>query len=215
MGDDPRGIRAGPGRPTRSHVNELGVGVNLLRARRRGLDHLTVRPLLKASQVAGSKVMEEAVLVGRPGSQLLKEADGIRADLIVVASPGHGAVIRALGSVSDQVVRTHRPLLRSYRPGCVILLQRRIQSANPVAMLPRGCSSARTQTSAVRSTDSMRASETRASNRAGITRRSTSAIRVGAHPNDRTRSFAGRSKRSPNSVRAQCQDGRSEGGSTA
>jgi nucleotide-binding universal stress UspA family protein len=63
----------------------------------------------KLARSAGFKLMEEAVLVGRPGSQLLKEADSIGADLIVVGSRGHGAVSRAiLGSVSDQVVR-HAP----------------------------------------------------------------------------------------------------------
>jgi nucleotide-binding universal stress UspA family protein len=63
----------------------------------------------RLAKSAGFKLMEEAVLVGRPGSQLLKEADSIGADLIVVGSRGHGAVSRALlGSVSDQVVR-HAP----------------------------------------------------------------------------------------------------------
>jgi nucleotide-binding universal stress UspA family protein len=60
----------------------------------------------RLAKSAGFKLMEEAVLVGRPGPQLLKEADSIGADLIVVGSRGHGAVSRALlGSVSDQVVR--------------------------------------------------------------------------------------------------------------
>jgi len=58
---------------------------------------------------AGFKVMEEAVLVGSPGHQLLEEADNIGADLVVVGSRGHGTLSRTLlGSVSDQVVR-HGP----------------------------------------------------------------------------------------------------------
>jgi nucleotide-binding universal stress UspA family protein len=61
------------------------------------------------AKAAGFRVMEEAVLVGRPGSQLLKEADGLGAELVVVGSRGHGALSTTLlGSVSDQVVR-HAP----------------------------------------------------------------------------------------------------------
>jgi len=61
------------------------------------------------ASAAGFKVMEEAVLVGRPGHQLLEEADNIGADLVVVGSRGHGAMSRTLlGSVSDQVAR-HAP----------------------------------------------------------------------------------------------------------
>jgi nucleotide-binding universal stress UspA family protein len=61
------------------------------------------------ASAAGFKVMEEAVLVGRPGHQLLKEAEDIGADLVVVGSRGHGAMSRTLlGSVSDQVAR-HAP----------------------------------------------------------------------------------------------------------
>lgn len=61
------------------------------------------------ARAAGFKVMEEAVLVGRPGHQLLEEADNIGADLVVVGSRGMGAIGRTLlGSVSDQVVR-HAP----------------------------------------------------------------------------------------------------------
>jgi nucleotide-binding universal stress UspA family protein len=61
------------------------------------------------ASAAGFKVMEEAVLVGRPGHQLLEEAEDIGADLVVVGSRGHGAMSRTLlGSVSDQVVR-HSP----------------------------------------------------------------------------------------------------------
>jgi nucleotide-binding universal stress UspA family protein len=63
----------------------------------------------RLARSAGFDVMEEAVLVGRPGSQLLKEADSIGADLIVVGSRGLGALSRTLlGSVSDQVLR-HAP----------------------------------------------------------------------------------------------------------
>jgi nucleotide-binding universal stress UspA family protein len=61
------------------------------------------------ARTAGFKVMEEAVLVGRPGHQLLEEADNIGADLVVVGSRGIGAIGRTfLGSVSDQVAR-HAP----------------------------------------------------------------------------------------------------------
>ena len=61
------------------------------------------------AKAMGFKMMDEAVLVGRPGSQLLKEADNLRADLVVVGSRGDGALSHALlGSVSDQVVR-HAP----------------------------------------------------------------------------------------------------------
>jgi nucleotide-binding universal stress UspA family protein len=53
--------------------------------------------------------MEEAVLVGRPGHQLLEEAQDIGADLVVVGSRGRGVMSRTLlGSVSDQVAR-HAP----------------------------------------------------------------------------------------------------------
>jgi nucleotide-binding universal stress UspA family protein len=58
---------------------------------------------------AGFNMMEEAVLVGRPGYRLLQETKNIDADLVVVGSRGHGAMSRSrLGSVSDQVVR-HAP----------------------------------------------------------------------------------------------------------
>ena len=51
----------------------------------------------------------EVVLVGSPENQLLKEADSISADLVVVGSRGHGPIRRTfLGSVSDQLVR-HAP----------------------------------------------------------------------------------------------------------
>lgn len=61
------------------------------------------------ARTAGFKVMEEAVLVGRPGHQLLEETENIGAELVVVGSRGHGAMSRTLlGSVSDQVVR-HAP----------------------------------------------------------------------------------------------------------
>lgn len=58
---------------------------------------------------AGFEVMEEAVLIGSPGHQLLEEAENIGADLVVVGSRGHGAMSRTLlGSVSDQIAR-HAP----------------------------------------------------------------------------------------------------------
>lgn len=58
------------------------------------------------ASAAGFEVMEEAVLVGRPGHQLLEEAGSMGADLVVVGSRGHGPVSRSLlGSVSDQVAR--------------------------------------------------------------------------------------------------------------
>jgi nucleotide-binding universal stress UspA family protein len=61
------------------------------------------------ASAAGFKMMEEAVLVGRPGHQLLEEAGSIGADLVVVGSRGHGSMSRTLlGSVSDQVAR-HAP----------------------------------------------------------------------------------------------------------
>ena len=52
---------------------------------------------------------EKAVLEGRAGEQLLKEAENIQADLSVVGSRGLSPIRRAfLGSVSDQLVR-HAP----------------------------------------------------------------------------------------------------------
>lgn len=61
------------------------------------------------ASAAGFKTMEEAVLVGRPGHQLLEEAENIGAELVVVGSRGLGSVGRTLlGSVSDQVAR-HAP----------------------------------------------------------------------------------------------------------
>lgn len=52
---------------------------------------------------------EGDVLIGQPGPQLLKEADNISADLVVVGSRGLGAMKRTfMGSVSDQVAR-HSP----------------------------------------------------------------------------------------------------------
>jgi nucleotide-binding universal stress UspA family protein len=57
---------------------------------------------------AGFKT-EGAVLSGSAGPQLLKEAENISADLVVVGARGLGPVKRTiLGSVSDQVVR-HAP----------------------------------------------------------------------------------------------------------
>jgi nucleotide-binding universal stress UspA family protein len=59
---------------------------------------------------------EAVVLEGSPGPQLLKEADGSNADLVVVGSRGVGALHRALlGSVSDQVAR-HAPATLIGRP---------------------------------------------------------------------------------------------------
>ena len=53
--------------------------------------------------------VDDAVLLGAAGPQLLKEADNIGADLVVVGNRGHGSFRRAiLGSVSDQLVR-HAP----------------------------------------------------------------------------------------------------------
>lgn len=53
--------------------------------------------------------VEEVVLVGSAGPQLLKEAENVGADLVVVGSRGLGAVRRTLlGSVGDQVLR-HAP----------------------------------------------------------------------------------------------------------
>ena len=50
-----------------------------------------------------------SVLAGAPGPHLLKEADNIGADLVVVGSRGLGPVKRAfLGSVGDQIAR-HAP----------------------------------------------------------------------------------------------------------
>jgi nucleotide-binding universal stress UspA family protein len=50
-----------------------------------------------------------ALLTGSPGAQLLKEADNIGADLVVVGSRGLGPVRRAMvGSVGDRIVR-HAP----------------------------------------------------------------------------------------------------------
>ena len=61
------------------------------------------------AKAAGFVVSEEAVLVGSAGSQLLKEAQTLSADLVVVGSRGRGGLSRALmGSVSDQVAR-HAP----------------------------------------------------------------------------------------------------------
>lgn len=52
---------------------------------------------------------EGAVLSGSAGPHLLKEAENLSADLVVVGSRGQGPMRRTfLGSVSDQVVR-HGP----------------------------------------------------------------------------------------------------------
>ena len=60
--------------------------------------------------------VETAVLHGSPGSHLLKEADNLSADLVVVGSRGHGPIKRAvLGSVSDQIAR-HAPAALVWRP---------------------------------------------------------------------------------------------------
>jgi len=53
--------------------------------------------------------VSEAVLVGNPGHQLLKEVENLTADLVVVGSRGLGSMHRTfLGSTSDQLVR-HAP----------------------------------------------------------------------------------------------------------
>jgi nucleotide-binding universal stress UspA family protein len=70
------------------------------------------------ASAAGFKVMEEAVLVGRPGHQLLEEAEDFGADLVVVGSRGMGSIGRTfLGSVSDQVVRHAPATFLGRRPG--------------------------------------------------------------------------------------------------
>lgn len=57
------------------------------------------------------------VLVGSPPTQLLKEADNLGADLVVVGSRGFGPVGRALmGSVSDAVSRHSRAALVGRHP---------------------------------------------------------------------------------------------------
>ena len=61
--------------------------------------------------------VQAMVLIGKPGPELLKEADNIGADLVVVGSRGLGAMRRTLlGSVSDQVVR-HAPATLVARAG--------------------------------------------------------------------------------------------------
>jgi nucleotide-binding universal stress UspA family protein len=55
---------------------------------------------------AGFEVSDATVLEGSAGSQLLKEADNLDADLVVVGSRGRGGLSRAaLGSMSDQIAR--------------------------------------------------------------------------------------------------------------
>ncbi len=61
--------------------------------------------------------IETAVLTGRPGSAIVDKATGIRADLIVVGSRGHGTIgSMVLGSVSAEVA-DHAP--------CPVLVARR------------------------------------------------------------------------------------------
>lgn len=70
-----------------------------------------------ASLRQGGFEVQGIVLIGKPGPELLKEADSIGADLVVVGSRGLGAMRRTLlGSVSDQVVR-HAPATLVARAG--------------------------------------------------------------------------------------------------
>jgi nucleotide-binding universal stress UspA family protein len=65
---------------------------------------------------AGFEV-EEVILVGSPTSQLLKEADRIGADLVVVGSRGSGPIRRTLlGSVGEQMARHAPAALVARRP---------------------------------------------------------------------------------------------------
>ena len=76
----------------------------------RHIAHRSALPLLDRGFA-----LEEAVLVGRAGPQLLKEAENIGADLVVVGSRGRGFVRRTLlGSVGDQIAH-HAPAALIHR----------------------------------------------------------------------------------------------------
>jgi nucleotide-binding universal stress UspA family protein len=88
--------------PTAAHTEELEAALS--ERAERDLTR-TIRRLKEA----GFTDVRGSVAVGHPTQLILKEAESINADLVVMGSRGLGAVRRALmGSVSDHVSR-HAP----------------------------------------------------------------------------------------------------------
>jgi nucleotide-binding universal stress UspA family protein len=65
------------------------------------------KQLNKITTSLGDVTVTTEVLFGRPASAIVKAAETIKADLIVMGTHGHGAVMHALmGNVAERVVRT-------------------------------------------------------------------------------------------------------------
>jgi len=101
-------------------------------ARRREIDDRL--NALEARIAKGGRSVRARVVLGRPATVIVSEAEQLGADLVVVGSRGHGALASfALGSVAAEVV-DHAP--------CPVLVARR-SSLGPVVLGADGSAAAR------------------------------------------------------------------------
>lgn len=68
------------------------------------------------------EAVDLAIPTGRPAEEIVRAANGIGADLIVVGARGLGGVERLLGSVSEEVLHAAR---------CPVLIAKRVRRAEP------------------------------------------------------------------------------------